>query len=200
LSNDPCDTGSNPDILKRIVEKEKWPVDLSLVKEGWNKKTKAGSRYRHSNEAIRARARDTRLFLRVKLRELVSLHGNDDVAIVLVTHGGFLHYLTDDWEDADSHPGTGWYNCETRAYVFESQVWSDSDGEAWLVETRESRSRRGKDHPMYKKKDQAKLFTAAMESWEGQGLQRPDEVDMNLEVDDLQRIGTPPQDAQDICL
>ncbi|KAL3487395.1 histidine phosphatase superfamily [Aspergillus germanicus] len=176
LSNDPCDTGSDPDILRRIVEKEKWPVDLTLVKEGWNKKTKAGSRYRHSNEAIRARARDTRLFVHAKLRELVS-EGHGDAEIVLVTHGGFLHYLADDWEDADCHPGTGWYKCETRAHVFESDFKFDDAEEACLVETRESRTRRGKDHPMYGKKDQVKLFTAAMESWEGQGLQRPDEVD-----------------------
>lgn len=50
------------------------------------------------------------------------------------------------------------------------------------METRESRCRRGKDHPMYGKKDQVKLFTAAMECWQGQGLQRPDEVDLDLEV------------------
>lgn len=50
------------------------------------------------------------------------------------------------------------------------------------METRESQRRRGKDYPMYGKKDQVKLFTAAMECWQGQGLQRPDEVDLDLEV------------------
>lgn len=179
-SSDPCDIGSDPDILRHIVEKEKWPVDLSLVKDGWNQK-KARSRYSQSNDAIRVRARDARLFLRAKLRELVS-NGDDDAEIVLVTHGGFLHYLTDDWEDSYSHPGTGWYNCETRSYVFESDFRSNHDGEAWLMETRESQRRRGKDYPMYGKKDQVKLFTAAMECWQGQGLQRPDEVDLDLEV------------------
>ncbi|RAK83047.1 hypothetical protein BO79DRAFT_279263 [Aspergillus costaricaensis CBS 115574] len=179
-STDPCDIGSDPDILRRVVEKEKWPVDLSLVKDGWNQK-KARSRYSQSSDAIRARARDTRLFLRGLLRELVS-KGDDDAEIVLVTHGGFLHYLTDDWEDSYRHPGTGWYNCETRAYVFERDFRSNHDEEAWLMETRESRWRRGKAHPMYGKKDQVKLFTAAMERWQGQGLQRPDEVDLDLEV------------------
>ena len=179
-SSDPCDIGSDPDILHRIVEKEKWPVDLSLVKDGWNQK-KAGSRYSQSNDAIRARARDTRLFLREVVRELVS-NGNDDAEIVLVTHGGFLHYLTNDWEDSYLYPGTGWYNCETRAYVFESDFRSNHDEEAWLMETGESRSRRGKDHPVYGKNDQVKLFTVAMERWQGQGLQRPDEVDLDLVV------------------
>ena len=179
-SSDPCDIGSDPVVLRRTVEKEKWPVDLSLVKDGWNQKT-ARSRYSQSNDAIRARARDARLFMRAKLRELVS-NGDGDAEIVLVTHGGFLHYLTDDWEDSYSHQGTGWYNCETRSYVFESDFRSNHDGEAWLMETRESRWRRGKDHPMYGKTDQVKLFTAAMECWQGQGLQRPDEIDLDLEV------------------
>ncbi|KAK1140835.1 hypothetical protein N8T08_009832 [Aspergillus melleus] len=179
-SSDLCDIGSDPDILRRIVQKEQWPVDLSLVEDGWNQK-KAGSRYSPSNDAIRARARDTRLFLRAKVRELVS-NGDEDAKIVLVSHGGFLHYLTGDWEDSYRHPGTGWHNCETRAYVFESDFRSNHDEEAWLVETRESRWRRGKDHPMYGKKEQVKLFTAAMEHWQSQGLQRPDEVDMDLAV------------------
>ncbi|KAJ0425056.1 histidine phosphatase superfamily [Aspergillus carlsbadensis] len=174
-STDPCDTGSGPAILRRIVENEKWPVDLSLVADGWNDK-KARSRYAHSNDAIRDRARDTRLFLRAKLRELVA-NGNDDAEIVLVTHGGFLHYLTDDWEDAHHNPGTGWYNCETRAYVFADDFTSNDDEDAWLVETRESRSRRGKDHAMRGKRDQVKLFAAAMESWQAQGLERPHEFE-----------------------
>ncbi|PLN81393.1 histidine phosphatase superfamily [Aspergillus taichungensis] len=178
-TTDPSDIGSDPDMLRLIVKKENWPVDLSLVHDGWNHK-KAGSRYSPSNDAIRARARDAQLFLRAKLRELVA-SGDDDAELVLVTHGGFLHYLTDDWEDSYHHSGTGWYNCETRAYVFESDLRSDHDQEAWLVETRESRRRRGKDHPMYGKMDQMELFTAAMEAWEDQGLQRPDQVDLGFE-------------------
>ena len=168
-SSDPCDIDSDPDILRRIVEKEEWPVDLSFVKDGWNQK-KARSRYSQSDDAIRARARDIRLFLRAKARELVS-SGYDDAEIVLITHGGFLHYLTDDWEDSYHNPGTGWYNCETRAYVFESNFRSNDDEDAWLMEARKSRWRRGKYHPMYGKKDQVKLFTTAMEHWQAQGLQ-----------------------------
>lgn len=156
-------------------------MDLSLVHDGWNQK-KARSRYSPSNDAIKVRARDARLFLRTKLRELVA-NGDDDVEIVLVTHGGFLHYFTNDWEDSYRQPGTGWYNCETRSYVFESDFRSSHDEEAWLMETRESRRRRGKDHPMYGRMNQVKLFHTAMECWEGQGLQRPDQVDLDLEVE-----------------
>lgn len=37
-SDVPCDTGSDPDVLKKEFEEKKLPVDLSLVKEGWNSK------------------------------------------------------------------------------------------------------------------------------------------------------------------
>ncbi|QRD81145.1 phosphoglycerate mutase family protein [Aspergillus flavus] len=123
LSGGPCDIGSDPDILRRVVEREKWPVNLSFVKDGWNQK-KAGSRYSQSNNSIRARARDARLSLRAKLRELIS-NGDDDAGLL-------------------------------------SPPRSSHDQEAWLMETRESRWERGKVHPMYGKKDQVKLFTAAM--------------------------------------
>ncbi|KAB8270408.1 hypothetical protein BDV30DRAFT_229047 [Aspergillus minisclerotigenes] len=143
-SGGPCDIGSDPDILRRVVEREKWPVNLSFVKDGWNQK-KAGSRYSQSNNSIRARARDARLSLRANSRELIS-NADDDAGI----------------EDSYHHPGTGWHNCEIRAYVFEGDFRSNHDQEAWLMETRESRWERGKVHPMYGKKDQVKLFSAAM--------------------------------------
>lgn len=39
-SDVPCDTGSDPDFLKKEFEEKKLPVDLSLVKEGWNTKVR----------------------------------------------------------------------------------------------------------------------------------------------------------------
>lgn len=51
-SGGPCDIGSDPDILRRVVEREKWPVNLLFVKDGWNQK-KAGSRYSESNNSTR---------------------------------------------------------------------------------------------------------------------------------------------------
>lgn len=33
--------------------------------------------------------------------------------------GGFLHYITDDWESKDKFPGTGWANTEFRSYTFD---------------------------------------------------------------------------------
>lgn len=59
--------------------------------------------------------------------------------VVLVTHGGFLHWLTEDWSD---NPGeenaTGWTNTEYRTYEF-----IEGPG-AHMKEVEESRERRRK--------------------------------------------------------
>lgn len=176
ISDDSCDTGSDPSVLQYIVVENNWPVDLSLVKDGWNSKA-LGSRYGPDNKSIKARAQDARIFLRQRIRELVEA-GNTNAEVVLVTHGGFLHYFTNDWEESSRNPGTGWMNCETRSYVFEEDVVADKDGDARLVETVESRRKRGKDYPMSGRQRQSELFHLAMQRWENQGLQRPDKLDM----------------------
>lgn len=106
--------------------------------------------------------------------------GDVDAQVVLVTHGGYLHYFTDDWEDSDLYPGTGWRNCESRSYCFEEDDFmaedGDGDGEARLTETMESRRKRGKLYPMCKREDQPALFELGMQRWESQGLQRPDRL------------------------
>lgn len=176
ISDDPCDMGSDPDVLRAVADKNAWPVDLSLVHDGWNLKSLSlGGRYSPTDKAIRARARSVRLLLRQQIREL-SDRGDISPEIVLVTHGGFLHYLTDDWEDAGSYAGTGWRNCETRSYGFEEDPMANADTEARLIETAESRSRRGKTYPVIRREKQQKLFKLSMQCWESQGLQRPDRV------------------------
>lgn len=174
ISDDPCDVGSNLDTLQDAISENSWPVDLSLVKTGWNDKG-LDSRYSPQLKALRARARDTRIFLRNKIRELVRA-GDADAQLVLVTHGCFLHFLTEDWDDAERANGTGWSNCETRSYIFETSAMSDDDTEASLVETIESRRRRGRLHALYSKERQAEMFGKAMDFWEASGLQRPDKV------------------------
>lgn len=173
-SDDPCDIGTDAAVLRSVVAQYKWPVDLSLVKDSWNVKA-LGTRYSPESNAIEARARDTRIFIRQKIRELVA-KGDPDPQIALVTHGGFLHYFTDDWEDSWLNPGTGWQNCETRSYVFDQDVMHGTDGDARLTETIDSRLRRGKASPMPAVGEQAVLFGLAMENWEKQGLQRPDRI------------------------
>lgn len=174
ISDDRCDTGSDPDVLRGIAAENGWPVDFSLVHEGWNNKSLKG-RYSPHNDAIQARAHNARLLLRQKIRDLVS-EGDVDAQVVLITHGGFLHYFTDDWEDSYAYPGTGWRNCETRSYTFEHDFKADADTEARLVETEESRLRRGKLSPMLRRDQQAELYKMGLEGWGSQGLQRPDLV------------------------
>ena len=173
-SGDLCDVGSDPSVLGDIVAENNWPVDLSLIKDGYNVKT-LGSRYSPHSSAIAARARDARILLRQKMRELVR-NGDADAQIVLVTHGGYLHFFTDDWEDSYQFPGTGWHNCETRSYSFEGDIMEDADGDARLVETMESRRKRGKTYPMYGRERQPELFNLGMQQWGSQGLERPDRV------------------------
>ncbi|EXJ95365.1 hypothetical protein A1O1_00486 [Capronia coronata CBS 617.96] len=169
-SDFPCDTGSDPATLAAICAEQGWRVDLSLVREGWNVKTLDG-RYSPASDAIKARARAVRLLLREKAQQLAAA-GDADVEIVLVTHGSFLHYLTNDWEDANKVGGTAWTNCEHRTYEFENDNDNDAT-EAFLVETAESRARRGKTYPMLPRDKQAELFTLAMQGWEEAGLQNP---------------------------
>lgn len=174
ISDDLCDTGSDPAVLRKVAAENAWPVDLSLVEDGWNSKSVQGP-YSPRDSAIRARARSVRRLLRQNVRELMK-KGDPAPQIVLVTHGGFLHYLTNDWEESDTYAGTGWRNCETRSYEFEEDCMQDADFEANLVETMESRLNRGKTYPMIDQAKQNKLFKLSMQRWEAQGLQRPDRV------------------------
>ena len=141
----PCDTGSEPSILTK--EFQNVSVDLSQVTAGWNSKK---GRWAPTKEAIEKRALETRQWMKARPEE----------EIVLVSHGGFLHWFTEDWsgfnEGAGEHPvsvnwvprkdggadekwsGTGWKNVECRTYQFKD------DGSDSLVETAQSReARRG---------------------------------------------------------
>ncbi len=170
-SDDACDVGSSPSMLAEVIAANEWPVNPSLVEDGWNVKT-LDSRYSPESGAIQARARSARLHLRHLARRLAE-EGDESPQIVLVTHGSFLHYFTQDWEDSHCNPGTGWQNCETRSYVFQDDFLLDADAEARLTETGESRSKRGLAHPMHRKPEQTALYHLAMHSWEAQGLQNP---------------------------
>ena len=63
------------------------PVDLTLVTEGWNSKQ---GKWADDDEAIEERAKEMRKWLQAR----------PEKEIVLVTHGGFLHYFTGDWSDS----------------------------------------------------------------------------------------------------
>ena len=171
-SSFPCDTGSPLPILKATCEKADWPVDLSRVHEDWTDKSPS-SPYAPTNTKLAARARETRRILLHEAKKLQQENKTQqDIQIVLVTHGGLLHYLTEDWEDANRGMGTGWQNTELRSYNF---VDEEDTTNVHLVETTKSRAVRGKSEhePMIPAGSarQEELFRAAMADWEGQGLE-----------------------------
>jgi hypothetical protein len=188
-SSDPCDVGTDLPTLSSFLNSQDppWPVDLSLLAQNptWNHKS-FHSRFSPHSDAIKDRARAARLFLREIAAEIMAKEGRDDVQIVLVSHGGFLHYFSDDWEGAATRPGTGFTNGEVRSYQFASLLSSpasnladnlNDDPDAKLVETKSSRKARGLNHPVPSYSEQEKLFVQAMEGWEAQGLERPDRLE-----------------------
>ena len=87
----PCDTGTDIGVLKEEMKDK--PVDLSRVKEGWNAKT---GKWAPTADAIDKRAREARQWLKSRSED----------EIVVVTHGGLLHYFTEDWSDFIEANGT----------------------------------------------------------------------------------------------
>ncbi|KAJ5661925.1 uncharacterized protein N7477_009541 [Penicillium maclennaniae] len=162
-SDVPCDTGSDPEVLREEFAGKN--VDLGLVHEGWNNKE---GRYAPRNGALKERARAARRWLKAR----------PEKEIVMVTHGGFLHYFTEDWEDSSEFQGTGWMNTEYRTFTFSDEEHKhDLDGHpldgdnATLIETGESRERRGKTGPTPDREQQKTLYMIGTQGWDNQGLQ-----------------------------
>ncbi|KAK2599861.1 hypothetical protein N8I77_011583 [Diaporthe amygdali] len=139
VSTLPCDTGSEPEVL--AAEFGAW-ADLSIVEKGWNNKAGEGSPWAPRVDALEERARGARVWLRDLGRRWKAEGKGDSADIVVTTHGGFLHFLTQDWDGMDLTRGTGWDNTEYRSYEFDEPEGDDS--EARLHETKPSwRRRRG---------------------------------------------------------
>ncbi|KAF2274086.1 phosphoglycerate mutase family protein-like protein [Westerdykella ornata] len=103
-------------------------LDLSNVKDGWNSKT---GYWAWNKEAIGRRAADLRKWL----------YTRPEKRVILVTHGAFVHFLTEDLGGMiDYLSETAWKNCELRQFVFTETSTAD---DPHLVETAESRQSRG---------------------------------------------------------
>ncbi|KAH0369417.1 phosphoglycerate mutase family protein, partial [Aureobasidium melanogenum] len=110
-----CDIGTDRDELERQVKAgELWDTELSVpsdsidfnaVQEGWNIKE---GKWAPDRATVQKRAAKLRSWL---------FSRKEDVVIV-VSHGGFLHALTEDWSGFNASLGTGWQNCEIREFVF----------------------------------------------------------------------------------
>lgn len=143
VSNLPCDVGSTPAALAAEFGPESgYKVDLSRVPEDWTDKARAGSPWAPDLGMLEARAKKARRWLRELAREGEKEGKGEDVHIALVSHGGFLHFLTQDFDGMNPMTGTGWKNTEYGTYEFADP--SGEDEEARLKETRQSwRRRRG---------------------------------------------------------
>lgn len=58
----------------------------------------------------------------------------EDEEVVIVSHGGYLHVLSEDWDNYDELNGTAWLNTERRSFV----VKKNAEGKVKLEETEES--------------------------------------------------------------
>ncbi|OAA61109.1 phosphoglycerate mutase [Niveomyces insectorum RCEF 264] len=134
VSSLPSDVGSAPAVLHTEFAAE--PVDLSRVQHGWNHKG-LGSPYECTIDKLEARGRAARRNLRALAAGL-----DADDRVVVVSHGGFLHFLTEDYDGIAPSRGTSWKNAECRSFEFVDPTGADED--ARLRETDASRqARRG---------------------------------------------------------
>ncbi|KAM3518842.1 hypothetical protein NHJ13051_007912 [Beauveria bassiana] len=142
LSDMPSDTGSPVAALAGEFGSK---VDLSRVRDGlWTDKL-GDTPFEPTKDKIEARAREARR----TLRDLAGLQ--TDKHIVVVSHGAFLHFLTDEYQDIPSANATSWKNCEYRSYHFVDATGAD-DGAA-IIETDESWHRRRGDKPRLSQHD-----------------------------------------------
>jgi broad specificity phosphatase PhoE len=86
----PCDSGSELNAIRQECKES--PVDFSLVEEGWEKKEGMAS---NTVTAIQRRADAARKWLKSR----------PEKGIAVISHGCFLHFLTDDWVDSQSVAG-----------------------------------------------------------------------------------------------
>ncbi len=96
LSVLPCDVGSDRAALAAEFGDS---VDLSNVGSGWNHKG-PWSPWAPEMARLTARAGAARRWL----RDLATRAG-EDAHIAVVTHGGFLHFLTEDWDGVNPDKG-----------------------------------------------------------------------------------------------
>lgn len=71
------------------------PISIQHVVYSHLSLKKLSGRYAPTNKALKERARAARRWLKAR----------PEKEIVMVTHGGFLHYFTEDWEDSSQYQG-----------------------------------------------------------------------------------------------
>ncbi|CCC13047.1 hypothetical protein SMACR_06190 [Sordaria macrospora] len=199
VSNLPCDVGSSPEKLHEEFDPAGALVGLDLVKEGWQDKESEASPWRPDMEKLKKRAERARRWLFELAQSYPSsssgvaagaaganagaesqADGNNgeeqeqqEKHIVVVTHGGFLHFLTQDFDGMDLNKGTGWENTEWRSYelVAEAKREEEEDRngdrevqvDVRLKETEESWAKRKGDAKPLTETEQLELMAAVDE-------------------------------------
>ena len=95
VSDAPCDTGSSAEALGQEFGGK---VDAQRVREAWTDKKSDGSPFQPTLDKLISRAREARR----ALREVAT---QEDGHYVATSHGGLLHFLTDDWHGIPSGSG-----------------------------------------------------------------------------------------------
>ncbi|KAI0116355.1 histidine phosphatase superfamily [Nemania sp. FL0031] len=123
----PSDTGSSRETLEREFRPQ---VDISNLERDWFSK-RQGSKYEPDLALIEERAREARVFL----RELAQ-KATDNAHIIVMSHGGFLHFLTEDFSGLREWRFSCYGNTKMRSFQFVDLHGKDLD--AKMVETEES--------------------------------------------------------------
>jgi broad specificity phosphatase PhoE len=195
----PCDTGSSIPVLESEfsspTSKYDGAVNFSLLTPAWNSKKGVFS---PAAKAIEARAMSARKYLRTLAESYLKEGQGEEVHMVVVTHGGFLHYFTEDFEGAvnDGTVGTGWHNTEFRSFNFvgEAEASKAVNGEAQgddrasIVETQESRTRRRPGSIPLTKEEQLRLRAAAEKEWSKSGYQNKEDSDGEGEEEQVAKL------------
>ncbi|KAJ8061186.1 hypothetical protein OCU04_010259 [Sclerotinia nivalis] len=106
--------------------------------------------YAPNHEAVQARAAT----LRAWLYQLEAQH------VVLVTHGAFLHYLTEDGTVEDLKKGTAYSNCEFRIFTFKKESTAE---DAHVVEFGKEKHDIETDSTILAELDAVRLFLSIYE-------------------------------------
>ncbi|OTB05358.1 hypothetical protein M426DRAFT_21951 [Hypoxylon sp. CI-4A] len=117
-------------------------LDTTELTEDWYRKG-PDTAFFPDPAKVDERARVSRAMIRQAAKEAVA-SGKDDAHIVVVTHGEFAHWLTNDFVGTAYKLNTGWANTEWRSYQF-TDVMAPQNVDVQLVETQESVERRDAD-------------------------------------------------------
>ncbi|KAG9662669.1 phosphoglycerate mutase family protein, partial [Aureobasidium melanogenum] len=102
-----CDIGTDrPELERQVKAGDLWDTDMDVPSDKID--FNAEGKWAPDKATVQKRA--------AKLRSW--LFGRKEETVVVVSHGGFLHALTEDWTGFNASLGTGWQNCEIREFVF----------------------------------------------------------------------------------